>query len=85
MQHSLNFQNRKAADETLQNNIDDVNKRIDDLDYSSTNSSDKTITSITQTDGKVNVVYDSITIIQSQITDAVTGSEVDNMLKEVFN
>ena len=81
----LEIQNRKAADETLQNNIDDVNKRIDDLDYSSTNSSDKTITSITQTDGKVNVVYDSITIIQSQITDAVTGSEVDNMLKEVFN
>ena len=81
----LEIQNRKAADETLQNNIDDVNKRIDDLDYSSTNSSDKTITSITQTDGKVNVVYDSITIIQSQITDAVTGSEVDNMLEEVFN
>ena len=81
----LEIQNRKAADETLQNNIDDVNKRIDDLDYSSTNSSDKTITSITQTDGKVNVVYDSITIIQSQITDAVTGSEVDNMLKEIFN
>lgn len=75
---------RVDADNELQSNIDDVNTRIDNLDYSSTASADKTITSITQADGKVNVVYNSIAITQSQITDAATGSEVDAMLEEVF-
>lgn len=76
--------NRTNADNTLQSNIDTVNKRIDNLDYSSTAGADKTITSITQVDGKVNVIYNSIAITQSQITDAATGSEVDAMLEEVF-
>ena len=76
---------RESADDTLQLNIDNVNKRIDNLDYSSTASEDKTITSITQVDGKVNAIFNPIKITQSQITDLATSTEVDDLLKEVFD
>ena len=47
-------------------------------------SASETISSVKQVDGKVSVSKQSISISQNQINDAVTGSEVDTMLEEVF-
>lgn len=62
-------------DTELENSIDDLNTKIDNLDYSSSNTTDKTIVSLTQTDGKINATYKNIQITQYQVNDLVNDLE----------
>ena len=63
---------RKDADKTLQTNIDSVNTKINNLDYSTTAAASKTITSLSQTDGKISATYSDIAIAESQVTNLVS-------------
>lgn len=67
---------RATTKETeLENSINKVNTKIDNLDYSSSNTTDKTIVSLTQTDGKINATYKNIQITQYQVNDLVNDLE----------
>ena len=63
---------RKEADKTLQTNIDSVNTKINNLDYSTSAGASKTITSLSQTDGKISATYSDISIAESQVTNLVS-------------
>lgn len=64
---------RKSVDATLQTNIDSIKTKVSGLNYSGTGAKGKTITSITQTDGKLSSTFEDILIEEAQVSGLATS------------